>query len=81
MYPGAALSLPRRGLLHHLRAAAGCRNFVCDWLQAGSPFPEEFRPDRLGVMAIPVRWRGQIAYILRRPGGIPTNPCSSGRAP
>jgi len=53
------------------RPVEPCRNFVCGWLMPGSPFPEEFRPDRLGVMAVPTRWRARPAFIL----------CSAGRDP
>ena len=44
---------------------------MCGWLMPDSPFPEEFRPDRLGVMAVPTRWRARPAFIL----------CSAGRDP
>jgi hypothetical protein len=57
--------------IYERRPKDPCRNFVCGWLQAGSPFPEEFRPDRLGVLIIPVRWREQTAYILRSAGRDP----------
>src|SRR2546427_4982612 len=53
------------------RPVEPCRNFVCGWLMPDSPFPEEFRPDRLGVMAVPTRWRARPAFIL----------CSAGRDP
>jgi hypothetical protein len=48
-----------------------CRSFVCGWLAPASPFPEEFRPDRLGVMIIGTRWRDRRAYILRHAGRDP----------
>ena len=48
-----------------------CREFVCGWLQPGSPFPDDFRPDRLGVMVIQMRWRGRDAYLLRSAGRDP----------
>jgi hypothetical protein len=57
--------------IYERRPANPCRNFICGWLQEESPFPEEFRPDRLGVLIIPKRWRDKIAYIL----------CSAGRDP
>ncbi len=41
-----------------------CRNFVCGWLREDSPFPEEFRPDRIGVIIVPIAWRDRPAYIL-----------------
>jgi hypothetical protein len=48
-----------------------CRDFVCGWLAPDSPFPDDFRPDQLGVMIIPMRWRGQPAYVLRSAGRDP----------
>jgi len=57
--------------IYDRRPADPCRSFVCGWLQAQSPFPEEFRPDKLGVIIIPVRWRDKIAYILRSAGRDP----------
>jgi hypothetical protein len=73
MYPGRPCHFRGEGCctIYERRPADPCRNFVCGWLQADSPFPEEFRPDKLGVMAIPVLWRGQIAYILRSAGQDP----------
>jgi len=41
-----------------------CRTFVCGWLAPASPFPDAFRPDRLGAMIVPTHWRGRLAYIL-----------------
>src|ERR1700693_3330272 len=57
--------------IYERRPLDPCRNFVCGWLQADSPFPEEFRPDKLGVLVIPVRWRERTAYILRSAGRDP----------
>jgi len=48
-----------------------CRNFVCGWLAPDSPFPEEFRPDRCGVIVIRIRWREQPAYLLLPAGRDP----------
>jgi hypothetical protein len=48
-----------------------CRSFVCGWLAPGSPFPESFRPDRLGVMILRTRWRERPAFILRSAGRDP----------
>src|SRR6266568_2361109 len=53
------------------RPSDPCRNFICGWLQTQSPFPEEFKPDRLGVLIIPVQWREKTAYILRSAGRDP----------
>jgi hypothetical protein len=57
--------------IYEHRPVEPCRNFVCGWLMPDSPFPEEFRPDRLGVMVVSTRWRSQPAFIL----------CSAGRDP
>jgi hypothetical protein len=57
--------------IYERRPADPCRNFICGWLQEESPFPEEFKPDRLGVLIIPVRWRTKTAYILRSAGRDP----------
>jgi hypothetical protein len=51
--------------IYERRPQHPCRDFVCGWLQPGSPFPEDFRPDRLGVMIIAMKWRGVDAYVLR----------------
>jgi len=60
-----------RCTIYERRPQEPCRHFVCGWLQEGSPFPEEFRPDRIGVMVIPMKWRGRTAYVLRSAGRDP----------
>lgn len=57
--------------IYERRPQYPCRHFVCGWLQAGSAFPESWRPDKLGVMVIPMRWRGREAYVLRSAGRDP----------
>ena len=52
----------------YARRPAVCRNFVCGWLAANSPFPEDFRPDKLGVIIVNIKWQGRPAYILRSAG-------------
>ena len=59
--------------IYERRPVDPCRTFVCGWLQPQSPFPEEFRPDQLGVLIIPVRWRDKTAYILRSAGRDPND--------
>jgi len=73
MFPGQPCFFRGQGCctIYERRPADPCRNFVCGWLQAESPFPEDFRPDRLGVLIIPVRWRDKTAYILRSAGRDP----------
>jgi hypothetical protein len=51
--------------IYERRPQSPCRDFVCGWLQPDSPFPDEFKPERIGVMIIPIKWRGMPAYILR----------------
>ena len=51
-----------------------CREFVCGWLLPASPFPEDFRPDRLGVLIVPTRWRDRLAYVLVHAGRDPDEP-------
>ena len=57
--------------IYEKRPQSPCRSFVCGWLAPGSPFPEDFRPDRLGVMMVRTRWRGGPALILRSAGRDP----------
>jgi hypothetical protein len=38
----------------------------------GSPFPDELRPDRCGVIIANVRWRDQPAYLMRAAGRDPS---------
>ena len=53
------------------RPQSPCRNFVCGWLAAGSPFPDSFRPDLSGVILVPTRWRDTPAWILLPAGRDP----------
>jgi hypothetical protein len=73
MKPGTPCHFRGEGCctIYEERPLEPCRNFVCGWLAPGSPFPEEFRPDRLGVMIVPTRWRGRPAYILGAAGRDP----------
>ena len=54
------------------RPQSPCQSFVCAWVAPDSPFPDEFRPDRLGVIIIRVKWRDQLAYLLRSAGHDPS---------
>lgn len=51
-----------------------CRNFFCAWRTEGNPFPESFRPDRLGVIIMNRRWRSQPVYELVAAGRDPDEP-------
>lgn len=42
-----------------------CQKFICGWLATKSPFPDDFRPDKLGVLIVHVKWRNGPAYLLR----------------
>ena len=53
------------------RPESPCRSFVCAWVVPDSPFSEAFRPDRLGVIIVRVKWREQLAYLLRSAGRDP----------
>jgi hypothetical protein len=48
-----------------------CRRFVCGWLLKGNPFPDSFRPDKLGVIIVAKRWRDRIAWVLAPAGRDP----------
>lgn len=73
IYPGkpCPYSTGHSCAIYQRRPVNPCRNFACGWLQPGSPFPEEFRPDRLGVMILPSRWSGGVFYILVPAGRDP----------
>jgi hypothetical protein len=57
--------------IYERRPQYPCRDFVCGWLQPGSPFPDDWRPDQLGVMMISMKWRGGDAYVLTPAGRDP----------
>jgi hypothetical protein len=57
--------------IYEERPQSPCRNFVCGWLAPGSPFPEAFRPDKLGVIIVPMMWRARAAFVLLSAGRDP----------
>ena len=70
------------GVPCHFRGAVGCtiyderpeqpcRSFFCAWRLEGNPFPDAFRPDRLGVIVLAMRWRDRRAYYLVPAGREP----------
>jgi hypothetical protein len=73
MKPGVPCHFRGEGCctIYERRPEEPCRRFVCGWLAPKSPFPESFRPDRLGVMIVTTRWRGRPAYILKSAGRDP----------
>lgn len=73
MKPGTPCHFVREGgcSIYPDRPQSPCRSFVCAWAMADSPFADAFRPDRLGVIIIPISWRDQPAYLLRSAGRDP----------
>ncbi|HEY4316308.1 MAG TPA: SEC-C metal-binding domain-containing protein [Herbaspirillum sp.] len=53
------------------RPQSPCRNFTCAWMLPDSPFPDDFRPEQLGVIIVRIKWRNQPAYLLRSAGRDP----------
>lgn len=74
MFPGQPCHYlgAERCTIYAERPQSPCRNFVCGWLMADSPLPDAFRPDRIGVMTVPMRWRGAPALILVSAGNDPS---------
>ena len=48
-----------------------CRTFFCAWRLQGNPFPDAFRPDRIGAIVLALRWRDRVAYCLVTDGREP----------
>jgi hypothetical protein len=73
MYPGRHCHFLREGhcTIYDERPVSPCRNFVCGWLAEVESFPEAFRPDRLGVIIVRIRWRNAPAYLLLSAGREP----------
>ena len=73
MYPGKHCHFLTAGkcTIYDERPVSPCRNFVCGWLGEPDAFPEEFRPDRLGVIVIRIRWHDAPAYLLLSAGQEP----------
>lgn len=73
MHPGLHCHFLQDGActIYDERPQSPCRNFVCGWLLPGSPFPEDFRPDRCGVIIVPMRWQDRPAFVLLSAGNDP----------
>ena len=73
MFPGQHCNFLRQGCctIYTERPQSPCRQFVCAWLAPGSPFPEAFRPDRIGVIPLPLRWRDRRTWVLVPAGRDP----------
>ncbi|MEO6409623.1 MAG: SEC-C metal-binding domain-containing protein [Burkholderiaceae bacterium] len=56
------------------RPQSPCRSFVCGWMQPGSTLPDDWRPDRIGVIVVDTHWRGAPARILVSAGNDPAEP-------
>jgi len=57
--------------IYEERPANPCRSFFCAWRLEGNPFPESFRPDRLGVIIVARQWRDRQGYELISAGRDP----------
>ena len=73
MFPGQHCHFLQQGActIYAERPQSPCRNFICAWLAPGSPFPEEFRPDKVGVIIVPLRWHDRPSYVLLSAGRDP----------
>jgi hypothetical protein len=73
MKPGVPCHFVRAGgcSIYERRPDSPCKSFVCAWSAPDSPFPDSFRPDRLGVIIARIAWRGRPAYLLRSAGRDP----------
>jgi hypothetical protein len=49
-----------------------CRSFECGWLMAGSRFPEEWRPDKVGFFIQAGEWDGGKCWLLHHTGQDPS---------
>lgn len=49
-----------------------CRSFICGWLKPGSPFPEDWRPDKIGFIIREGLWEGKTCWLLQYAGKEPT---------
>ena len=71
--PGAGCRFRGAGscTIYEERPAIPCRSFFCAWRLEGNPFPESFRPDRLGVIIVLRQWRDRPGYELIPAGRDP----------
>jgi hypothetical protein len=73
MFPGRRCHFAGDGActIYDERPQSPCRSFVCGWAQPGSPLPDDWRPDRVGVIVVTTRWRDAPALILVSAGKDP----------
>jgi hypothetical protein len=73
MKPGTPCHFVKEGgcTIYETRPQSPCRSFVCGYALPDSPFPDEFIPNRLGVIIVPINWRDRPAYLLKSAGRDP----------
>jgi SEC-C motif len=73
MKPGLPCHFLKNGgcSIYQQRPDSPCRNFVCGWRAAESPFPDAFRPTLAKVIVVRILWRERPAFLL----------CCAGREP
>lgn len=49
-----------------------CRTFVCGWVMPNSPFPEDWRPDKVGFIIRLGIWDDERCWLLQSAGKDPT---------
>jgi hypothetical protein len=54
--------------IYEERPSEPCRRFFCAWAWLPSPFPDSFRPDRIGVIIVERTWRNRPAYRVASAG-------------
>ena len=57
--------------IYEERPEQPCRRFYCAWRLRRNPFPDEFRPDKLGVIILSMAWRDRVAWYLVPAGREP----------
>ncbi len=76
VYPGkpCPFSTGHSCKIYAERPTDPCREFNCGWILPNSPFPEEFRPDRLGlvILAAKIQWRGLPVDVIVPAGRDPS---------
>lgn len=74
VYPGRPCphSTGHSCAIYERRPEHPCRHFTCGWKEPGSLLPEEFRPDIIKLIYVPMTWRGKRAYVLTPAGADPT---------
>jgi hypothetical protein len=70
MRPGVRCHFVQDGgcTIYETRPDSPCRQFECGWVDPESPFPDSFKPTKLGIIIVKTTWRGQPAYRLAHAG-------------